>query len=707
MSITCPSCLTENDDTASSCMACGTPFQNHDQQSNNTASTYHLPPKTYLKSKRYRIEKTLGEGGFGITYKGVDCQTQKTIAIKELWPEKAVRQGRDITWSYNIPPAERKQQLLKFQLEAKYQSQCQHPNICQVYDWFEEHNTAYIIMQFISGKTLYQLLQENQSLPEAKIKKYFIEAAQALSVIHENNLLHRDLKPDNILIDTEDKAVIIDFGATKEFIAGQTREMSVTLTAGYAPLEQYSYKSKRFPATDIYALCASIYEVVTGQLPEAAVERLNANNADTLIPPRQLAPHLSPLLEKVILTGLNLRVENRFQSAEELIAALQGNFVSPLHKKARKLVENNQLEAAVFTYEKCFANEPDHATVAIELALVQSHLDDQNAENAAKQALQLNPQEGKAYGILGLIFCRRSQWQEAEQNLKKAIQLTSKEGWICSNLAWALGKQKKWQEAETALKQALVFNPHCAFSLGLKSWIASQQKEWKTAIKGARKALFQLKQNPSIDVFLVKEWVYPCLLIALEKAVVTKNAQDVERCVNEYLNEVPNSSFALGFKAWKKSQSGINQESLSDFQKASNSNEIPGWVIMNLGTIQEQLGEIPDAVQTYQKVIKRFPNDALAYLRLGTCFAQIGHWESAITQLERSIALESTNPTAHHNLAWSRLKAMISFQQKQNYHQIIKTYQKTVQLYDEQYQQNLVNKIKNTFANVGIDLSDI
>ena len=704
MSITCPSCLTENEDSAAACIACGTPLETNNSPTNSHVSTYHLPPQTYLKEKRYLIEKTLGEGGFGITYKGIDCQTNSTIAIKELWPEKAVRQGLSITWSYNIPPAERQQQILKFQLEAKHQAKCKHPNICQVYDWFEENNTAYIIMEFISGQSLYQLLKKNQPFPEEKIKKYFIETAEALAVIHQNNLLHRDLKPDNILISSEDQAVIIDFGATMEFIAGQTREKSVTLTAGNAPPEQYSYKGKRFPATDIYALCASIYEVVTGELPIESIDRLTANNGDPLTPPRQLAPHISPLLERVILTGMNVKVENRFQSAEEIIDALKGKFVSPLHKKAQELVKNNQLEDAVATYEKCLGNEPDNETVSIELALVQTHLDDNEAEAAANQALKLNPNEGRAYGVLGLVFCRRQDWKKAEQNLTKAAQLAPREAWIQANLAWALGKLHKWESAEIALKPALELNSNCVFSLGLKSWIAAQQKQWKTAIQGARQALFKSKQNPNSDVATLKKWVYPCLLFALEKAVVTKNAKDVDRCLNDYLTELPNDSFAWGFKGWKQSQSGIDQDVLSHFQKAINQQKTPHWILRNLGITQEHLQETSEAIKTYEEMTKRFPDHAFAYLRLGTNLAKLEKWDQAIIKLEKAISLDHSIAAAHHNLAWSQLQAMTSSQQNYNYNQIVNSYKKAIELYQQQSRNDLSAQLENTLKNTGIQL---
>ncbi|MGB3639819.1 MAG: FHA domain-containing protein, partial [Rivularia sp. (in: cyanobacteria)] len=145
--------------------------------------------------------------------------------------------------------------------------------------------------------------------------------AEALRVIHATNLLHRDIKPENIIVDCHDRAILIDFGATKEFIAGQTRQMSATLTPGYAPLEQYSYRSKRWAATDLYALCASMYELLTGKLPASATERALS---ESLIPPRQLAPQIDPLLEEVILTGMKMRVEERFHTADELLKVLTG-----------------------------------------------------------------------------------------------------------------------------------------------------------------------------------------------------------------------------------------------------------------------------------------------------------------------------------------------------------------------------------------------
>jgi serine/threonine protein kinase len=321
-SITCPACTTENSESASFCVACGFSLTS----AGSSSSSYHLPAGTLLKQGRYQIEKTLGEDGFGITYKATDLTRSVNVAIKELWPEKAIRQGSSISWSDAITLQVKQQELSNLQREAHYLSKCVHPNIAKVYDWFGENNTAYIVMEFISGKSLYQILQDDKPLLEERVKRYMIQIAEGLKVVHSNNLLHRCIKPDDIIIDDRDRAVLIDFGATREFIPGRTSEMERILTPGYAPLEQYAKKSKHSPATDIYALCASMYELLTGQLPPPATDRISS---ETLVPPRKLRPDLSPFIEQIILTGMRMKVSERFQTADELIKVLRGSNVTP------------------------------------------------------------------------------------------------------------------------------------------------------------------------------------------------------------------------------------------------------------------------------------------------------------------------------------------------------------------------------------------
>lgn len=315
MSIICIACSTENQDGLSQCITCGSPLFA------TQLPTHYLPPNSVLQQGKYRIETVLGEGGFGITYKGIDLVNSCPVAIKENWPERANRQGTTVVWPHTTTPQSKKWQLGKVTTEASYIARCIHPNIVKVYDWFEENNTAYVVMDFISGKPLSKIIETQKKLPKDQVRRYFIQIAEALRVIHTANLLHRDIKPDNIIINQADQPILIDFGATREFIANHTGNMTALLTPGYAPLEQYTRKAKRGPATDIYALCASMYELLTGELPPDAAERVQG---DTLIPLRQLISDVDPLLEQVIMTGLKIPVNDRFQSADELLKVLTG-----------------------------------------------------------------------------------------------------------------------------------------------------------------------------------------------------------------------------------------------------------------------------------------------------------------------------------------------------------------------------------------------
>ncbi|WP_313708118.1 protein kinase domain-containing protein [Planktothrix agardhii] len=696
MSITCPACMIENSDNASFCIACGfglTPA------GSSSSSSYHLPAGALLKQGRYKIEKTLGEGGFGITYKGTDSTNSLGVAIKELWPEKAIRQGNTITWPNSITPQSKQQQLSKFQLEANYLSRCVHRNIAKVYDWFEENNTAYIIMEFISGKSLYQVWKEENPLLEERVKRYIIEIAEALKIVHSNNLLHRDIKPENIIIDNQDRAVLIDFGATREFIANQTTNMTQLLTPGYAPLEQYSAKAKRYPATDFYALSASMYELLTGEPPATATDRVSS---ETLTPPRQLRPNLSPLIEQVILTGMRMKSEERFQTADELIDALNGKFVSPLHKRSQDLVNQGKLADAVQSYEKCLINEPNNGDAAVELSLVLIHLNDSQTEVAAQKAIQLKPNDGRGYGVLGLINCRKSNWSEAVRQLQQATNLSPHEAWIQANLAWALGKFNHWQQAEIAINQAIQLDSESSFSLGLQAWIAVNQQQWKPAIRYSRQAIFKSKQSNQSEQ--LQRWVYPCLIVALDKAVVTQKATDVERCVQECITQVPDCTFAWVFKGWKQGLQGLWTDAVSSFEKASRLPQSRHWAVQNLGIASEQIKDLSKAIQAYEDSTHKFPADAFTLFRLGTVLGQEGEWRQARSLLEKAIQLKPDYAEAYHNLGWVLLNLRTSDNQVENPREMWSAYRKAVELYGQQQNYTIVAEIKQVFQAIDVEI---
>lgn len=697
MSFECPVCNSLNDNGAIACVSCGAPLQSGD----GSGATYYLSDGTLLHQNKYRIEGHLGTGGFGITYEGVDLEQSQKVAIKELWPEKAARQGSAVTWPSSIAPKERQFQLRKFQLEAEYQSRCVHPNIVKVYNWFEQNGTAYIVMEFVKGKSLYQIFETEGILSESRVKRYFIQIGEALGTVHAQNFLHRDIKPDNILVNPQDSAVLIDFGSTREFMAGQTREMSVTLTKGYAPLEQYSYRSKRWPATDFYSLCASMYELLTGELPTEAVLRVQGT---PLIPPRQKNPSISPLLEKVILNGMKMKVEERFQTSSELIEALNGHFVDPSHKRARDLVKRDELAEANRAYSACLANDPDNAEAIVELAMVQIHIDVTQAKATATKAVQMAPNDGRGHGILGLLACQQADWMAAYQHLQKAVRLAPSAAWIQANFAWAAGKNNHWQEAQTASQRALSLDPNSIFTKGIQAWIACRHQQWREVIRFAKPAIFQSKQVRSANSPTLQQWLYPLLTMALEKEVKTKTINnDVDRCVREFLSLHPKSSLAWGLQGWREALGGRWSEAMKGFESASVQQSPSAWVLMSLGISHERLNNLAAAIRVYESCVKMYPNHADAYFRLGTVLAQGGNWPRAKEALEKSIELAPSHAAAHHNLAWAMLKTP-GEKERAEMRQLLSMYRTAVALYEQQNNVSMANTLRAAFSQIKMTL---
>jgi serine/threonine protein kinase len=332
----CPVCMASNPNNATICTSCGASLVSI----GSVPSPLHLPPSTLLKQGKYRIIKTLGEGGFGITYKAIDVNTSLEVAIKELLPDRSSKKGMTFIWSSSVTPQEKRKQLQEFKNEAESLSKCRHPNIVKVFDQFEENETAYIVMEFARGEPLSSILKKEKTLPESRIRSYLLQLADALKAIHANGLLHRDIKPDNIILNQQDKPILIDFGNARGF-SGKTQKMTVALTPVYAPPEQNNSLGRFAATVDIYSLSATIYELLTGQLPALGMDRVMAlalSKPDPLIPPNKIAT-ISPLMEQIVLTGMKINAGERFQSAQDLINALTPTARLVFNKQAVSTVE--------------------------------------------------------------------------------------------------------------------------------------------------------------------------------------------------------------------------------------------------------------------------------------------------------------------------------------------------------------------------------
>ncbi len=314
--IRCLVCNTENPRGARVCTACGASLSGDPAGGYSSA----LPLGTSLHGGRYAVGRVLGQGGFGITYLGSDARARRPVAIKEFFPHGSARHGMDVQPSGAMTAADYNGARTKFLDEARILSRFHHPGIVDVFDTFDGNNTAYMVMELLRGRSLLKLLEETGPVPEYETVEYATRVGEALEVVHGANLLHRDIKPDNIMLTDDGRVVLIDFGNARTFAAGKTGRMTTMLTPGYAPLEQYGQQVRFGPFTDVYALGATLYHLATGQMPADATDR--ATGAP-LTPPHEVNPHVSVGVSEAIVWAMAIRIDERPQTVGAFVSALR------------------------------------------------------------------------------------------------------------------------------------------------------------------------------------------------------------------------------------------------------------------------------------------------------------------------------------------------------------------------------------------------
>lgn len=259
-----------------------------------------------LQEGKYTLESTLGQGGFGVTYRAMHHYLGQPVVIKTIHAPAAGGDGVEL------------QQ--QFQDEARRLALCSHPNIVRVSDFFIEDGLPFMVMDYIAGYPLDALVfPTQQPLPEAEAVHYIRQIGHALEGVHRNGLLHRDIKPHNIIRRQDSQTVVlIDFGIAREFEVGQVQTHTSFISTGYAPIEQYMSQAQRTPATDIYGLAATLYALLTATVPVASVLR----DRTPLPSPRDLNPQVSPALSRAVMTGMAMEAQDRPQTVGDWLACL-------------------------------------------------------------------------------------------------------------------------------------------------------------------------------------------------------------------------------------------------------------------------------------------------------------------------------------------------------------------------------------------------
>lgn len=313
----CYHCMQVIEDDVLNCPFCGT-------NPRKEVPVHHLMPGTVLNDK-FLVGQALGEGGFGITYIGRDLNLDMIIAIKEYYPNGYV--NRNNTASPMVTGAADgdmrevfEQGKDRFIKEARILGKfANEPGIVNVRDFFETNNTAYIIMEYLEGKTLKAYLKEKGILSADEVVNLMLPMIRSLKKVHQQGLIHRDIAPDNIMI-TSDSVKLLDFGAARD-VSNGNKSLSVMLKPGFAPEEQYRSRGQQGPWTDIYAICATMYKCITKVTPDDSTQRLFS---DEVKRPSELGIAINPAIENAIMKGMSVRQQDRYQNVDELINGLSG-----------------------------------------------------------------------------------------------------------------------------------------------------------------------------------------------------------------------------------------------------------------------------------------------------------------------------------------------------------------------------------------------
>lgn len=313
----CTACMSDRGDN-SICPNCG-------YNGKGECSPHHLKPGTILAGK-YWLGNALGQGGFGITYIGYDLNLEIPVAIKEFFPMGYATRDSNTADSISIVSGQAQEIYEKakdkFINEAKALAKFDDlSGIVSVKDFFQENGTAYIVMEYLEGETFKAYLERNGgSISADKAITMLLPVMKSLSEVHGYGVIHRDISPDNIMISKKGKIKLLDFGAARDASPNGSRSLSVQLKMGYAPEEQYRTHGKQGPWTDVYAMSATIYRAITGGFPIEALERIMD---DILQPPSKLGVKIEPELEQVLMKGLSVKAENRYQDMNSFCVAIE------------------------------------------------------------------------------------------------------------------------------------------------------------------------------------------------------------------------------------------------------------------------------------------------------------------------------------------------------------------------------------------------
>ncbi len=326
----CMGCMNQIEDQMAVCPCCG--FNESQLQQEG----YYLAPGTIIGGK-YIVGRAISYGGYTVTYLGLDAEKNLKVTIKEYLPSDFSTRSEgevDVTIYSGDARRQFEQGLTTFLNEANRIHQLGKPKgIMQVYDCVAQNDTGYVISEYLEGKTLAQILNEGKIFSPQEAKNFICEILEGLRRVHPLDVVHCDIAPETILVTSAGEIKLLDFGATRYVTTANSKSLAIILKQGYAPEEQYRSSGVRGPWTDVYALGAVMYHMITGTVPLEAVDRALV---DELKDPSQLGIQIPPNMESALMNALNVYQKDRTPSAEVFYQELNSAQVKRIQVKKRK-----------------------------------------------------------------------------------------------------------------------------------------------------------------------------------------------------------------------------------------------------------------------------------------------------------------------------------------------------------------------------------
>lgn len=316
-----------------------------------------LAPGSFLKGGAYQIAEPIGQGGFSLTYLGHEGSRRLPVAIKEMFPVGCVREGLRIVPANNWDAASFKDALESFVGEGKLLERFNHPGIVKVYALFEENGSAYLVMEFLQGESLSQGLQRRGAMNQEQALEVARQVGESLQIVHSGGLIHSDVKPENVIRTEDGRLVLLDFGVSRGYLSSKSAKVSmVAVSPGYSPPEQYVRTKTLTPASDIYALSASLFHLLTQRMPPDAVSRRRGAPLPPLV---ELNPTVSNRFWQAIEVGLHEEPDERFDTVKdfmEMLGCLEENanrptlgaMQAPATIEVRKLAEIDAKQSSIY-----------------------------------------------------------------------------------------------------------------------------------------------------------------------------------------------------------------------------------------------------------------------------------------------------------------------------------------------------------------------